>query len=386
MYEPSDEELKPWLLLNLVPGLGPRLTQALVDKFKTPEAILLAKPEALASVPHLGHNIALKLYDSFRKYDAEIELSNMRLHGVKALLKDKPDYPESLANIYDPPRVLYYKGTILPTDSKAVAIVGSRACTEYGKRIARKFAKGLAQAGYTIVSGLARGIDAEAHLGALEAGGRTIAVLAGGLSKIYPPEHLKLAQEVAQAGALIVEAPMMQDPLPGMFPARNRIISGLSKAVIIIEAAEKSGALISAVHASEQGKPVLAVPGSIESSASGGTNALIRKGAILVRSVDDILDELRDWAPSFSQKLLPGITDAPKEKPNKAETNTLAILPTGLDDIESKIWHLLVVNEIYMDEIIRQTSQSASVIAGKLIGMEMKRLIKRLPGNKFTIR
>jgi DNA processing protein len=168
---------------------------------------------------------------------------------------------------------------------------------------------------------------------------------------------------------------MLQAPLPGMFPARNRIISGLSKAIILVEAAEKSGALVTAVHASEQGRPVLALPGSVESSASGGTNSLIRKGAVLIRDVDDVLQELKDWAPSFSQKLLPGIEEA--EKSSK--------IPDNLDEAEAQIWQALSENECNLDELIRASGQSAGIVAGKLLGMEMKRIIKRLPGSRFTI-
>jgi DNA processing protein len=375
MYEPSDEELKPWLLLNLVPGLGPRLTKALIEKFITPEAVIAASVQALSQIPQLGFTTATKLHDSFKKISPDQELASMRAHDVKALLLNKPDYPEQLKTIWDPPSVLYLKGEILPGDGKAVAIVGSRSCTDYGKKMARRLAKGLAMAGYTIVSGLARGIDGEAHRGALEAGGRTIAVLAGGLSKIYPPEHASLALEIVKTGAIVSEATVLQAPLPGMFPARNRIISGLSKAIILVEAAEKSGALVTAVHASEQGRPVLALPGSVESSASGGTNSLIRKGAILIRDVEDVLQELKDWAPSFTQKLLPGISAV--DTPN--------VVPENLDEAETKIWRALADNECNMDELIRASGQNAGVIAGKLLGMEMKRIIKRLPGSRFTI-
>lgn len=375
MYEPDVEDLKPWILLNLVPGLGPRLTKALLEKFHSPRAVINASVQDLAQVPHLGFNTATKLFDSFKKYKTDQEIASMRIHGVKAIVINKPDYPSSLKSIWDPPPILFLKGEILPCDDKSIAIVGSRSCTEYGKRMARKLAKGLAHAGYTIVSGLARGIDAEAHRGALEVSGRTIAVLAGGLSKIYPPEHAGLAADITGKGAILSEAPMLQAPLPGMFPARNRIISGLSKAIILVEAAEKSGALVTAVHASEQGRPVLALPGSVESSASGGTNSLIRKGAVLIRDVDDVLQELKDWAPSFSQKLLPGIEEA--EKSSK--------IPDNLDEAEAQIWQALSENECNLDELIRASGQSAGIVAGKLLGMEMKRIIKRLPGSRFTI-
>src|SRR5207237_9179565 len=177
-------------------------------------------------------------------------------------------------------------------DADAVARVGARHGTEYGRRVAGRLAAGLVRAGITVVSGLARGIDGVAHRSALEAGGRTLAVLAGGLSRVYPPEHADLAREVEASGALLSEAAMRQDPMAGMFPARNRLISGLSRGVVIVEAAERSGALITAEHAAEQGKPVFAVPGPLDSPASAGVHQLVRKGAILIRGVEDILEEL----------------------------------------------------------------------------------------------
>src|SRR5205085_6693951 len=190
------------------------------------------------------------------------------------------------------PHLLYIRGTLTAQDAKAIAVVGSRHCSSYGKRMAERLAGGLARAGYTIVSGLARGIDGAAHHAALEAGGRTIAVLAGGLSSIYPPEHAKLAEDIERSGAVLTESSMEQQPLPNTFPVRNRIISGLSRAVVLVEAAQRSGALITATHAADQGRSVLAVPGPVDADASGGTNELIRKGAVLCRGVEDVLEEI----------------------------------------------------------------------------------------------
>src|SRR6185295_17043882 len=228
----------------------------------------------------------------------------------------RPEYPVNLATIDDAPHLLFCKGTIDPRDEQCIAIVGSRACTSYGKRLAERIAGDLARAGWTIVSGLARGIDGCAHRGALNAKGRTIAVLAGGLSKIYPPEHADLAVEVAASGALVTESCMLMEPMATLFPARNRIISGLSRAVVIIEAAEKSGALITARLAIEQGREVFAVPGAVDSPASFGTHQLLRKGAKLVRHADDILEDLQS---------LPALVEDSSSVP-PAPT-----IPTGLD-------------------------------------------------------
>jgi DNA processing protein len=224
-----------------------------------------------------------------------------------------------------------------------------------------------------VSSGLARGIDGAAHRGALQAGGRTVAVLAGGLSRIYPPEHKELGDQVAAAGALVSEAAMRMEPMAGMFPARNRIISGLSRAVVIIEANEKSGALITASHAGEQGRSVLAVPGPVDSDASAGTHALIRKGAVLCRGVDDVLEELHATAP------LVAATDgaAAAGPPPKAEP------PAGMDDVQRRIWDLLDGPAQHIDDLARQLSLAVPELSGALMMLEMKRAVRRLPGNRY---
>ena len=378
-FRPMDD-LNPdqmdWLVLNLVPGLGPRLTTALLEKFKTPRGIFDAPLEQIASIPHMGFKIASKLKDSFKTVNAMQELNLMKQHGVQGISIGQNDYPHWLRLIHDPPPYLYYNGLLNPRDENSIAIVGSRGCTDYGKKITRKLSAGLARAGWTIVSGLARGIDASAHQGALDAGGRTIAVLAGGLSKIYPPEHADLAREVAKAGALITESHMLQEPLPGMFPARNRIISGYSKAVLLIEAAEKSGALLTAVHASEQGKIVMAVPGAIDSPASAGTNSLIRKGAILVRNVEDILEELK----SIPQ--LPAPDRNVKEE--KIETQA-TLFPPDLEGLELEIWKNLQQESLYLDQFAQRFNLPVQQIASALMMMEMKKIVKRMPGNRFQL-
>jgi DNA processing protein len=292
------------------------------------------------------------------------ELEQLDRHDVQIAALGMPDYPEPLASIPDPPHLLYVRGTLTPLDANAVALVGSRSSTAYGRRATERLAKGLAQAGFTVVSGLARGIDGMAHRAALQAGGRTLAVLAGGLSKIYPPEHADLAREVQESGALITESEMAMEPMAGMFPARNRIISGLSRAVVVVEAADRSGALITASHAANHGRPVLAVPGPIDSAASGGTNALIRKGAILVRGVEDILEELDGVRSAASQ---------PRAAP----------APALLDETQRRIWEFLADQPRHLDEMAQQLTLSVPQLSGLLLTLEMKKAVRRLPGNRY---
>jgi DNA processing protein len=360
-------DLRDLLALHLVPGLGPRLTKALLDRFGSAGAVLEATPEQLSEVPHIGGTLARSLHQAMLNVNVEAELALMAKHQVSLLSLGSDGYPASLASIPDPPHLIYRRGTWEPRDANAVALVGSRHCTSYGRRAAERLAEGLVRAGFTVISGLARGIDSVAHRSALKAGGRTVAVLAGGLSKIYPPEHTDLAQEVQASGALISESAMMMEPMAGMFPARNRIISGLSRGVVVIEAAERSGALITASHAAEQGRPVFAVPGPIDSPASGGVHELLRKGAILIRGVDDILEEL----------------DGVRAKP--VPTRPTGV-PQGLDDAQKRIWEYLAEQSRHIDEIARELSLSVAQAAGALMGLEMKKAVQRLPGNRYERR
>ena len=216
--------------------------------------------------------------------------------------RDDPEYPPPLENIPDPPGLLYWKGRLEPRDQLAIAIVGSRRCTPYGARIAERLAAGLSRIGFTVVSGLARGIDAAAHRGAIKAGGRSIAVLANGLASVYPPEHEDLARALVEAGGLLSEMPMRQVPLAGLFTQRNRIISGLSLGVVVVEATPRSGSLSTARHAMEQNREVFAVPGPVDSLNSRGCHRLIRDGARLVETVDDILEELGPAGPGGADR------------------------------------------------------------------------------------
>lgn len=360
-------EARDLLALHLVPGLGPRLTTALLRRFGSAGAVLRADIAQLQEVPHIGPKLAHRMAEALRRADVDAELERMTRSNTRLLVLGTPDYPERLTHIPDPPHLLYLRGTLRPDDAKAVAIVGSRNGTSYGRRIAERLAADLVHAGYTVISGLARGTDSAAHRGALEAGGRTLAILAGGLSKIYPPEHTELAQQIERSGALLSESSMTMEPMAGMFPARNRIISGLAQAVVIVEAAEKSGALITASHALEQGRTVFAVPGPVDSPASAGTLKLLRQGAIAIRGVDDIREELE------------GVRSTGKSA-------RLAAAPADLDDLQRRIWDFLAEKPRHIDEIVQQLQVSVQQVSGALLVLEMKKCVCRQPGNLFERR
>ena len=367
----DDREL---LALHLVPGIGPKLTAALLERFRSVAAIRDATVQDLTIIPHLGEKTAGQLLASLQSNDVDEELELMQRYGVELIRLGSAAYPVSLAAIAGPPNFLYVRGRLDPKDADAVAVVGSRTCTSYGRRMAERLGQDFARAGITVVSGLARGIDGAAHRGALDAKGRTVAVLAGGLSKIYPPEHAALADEiVASGGALVSEVAMRMEPMAGMFPARNRIISGLSRGVVLVEAAEKSGALITASHAADQGREVFAIPGQVDSSASAGTLQLLRKGAKLARHARDVLDDLRGIAPLVEQPTLfdpaPAVASSPAA-------------PSNLEPLQQAIWDCLGEPRT-VDELCRHVQKQSGEMAGVLMTMELKKCIRRLPGNVY---
>jgi DNA processing protein len=362
------DDLRDLLALQLVPGLGPRRTAALLAHFGTAARVRSARSAQLRQVSIIGEKLADDIVSRLASIDVDAELARMAKHDVRLLVLGTPDYPPGVAAISDAPHLLYMRGTLNESDADAVAIVGSRHCTEYGKRTTRQIAAGLARKGVCVVSGLARGIDGVAHQAALEAGGRTLAVLAGGLSRIYPPEHTELAGAVAASGALLTEASMERNPEAGMFPARNRIISALSKVVVIVEAAEKSGALITAEHAAEQGRTVLAVPGPVDSASSGGTNDLIRQGAVLCRHADDVLEELRGVS-AMSQAA----------KASQAPAGP----PPGLDETQRNLWDFLAGGIRSLDEMAQSLRLNVPQLTTALMMLEMKKIVKRLPGNRY---
>jgi DNA processing protein len=361
----EDRDLLDVLRLNLVPGLGPRTYQLLLEYFSSPREILKASVSKLQEVQNVGPKLAMSIVTHATEAAAREELTRTQVAGVSLFIRDTPGYPPSLGRIPDPPTVIYCKGTLVEADGLAIGVVGSRHCTAYGRQQTRRLAGALARAGITVVSGLARGIDAEAHQGALEAGGRTIAVCATGLNMVYPPEHVDLATAVAKQGCLITESPMDQTPKSGLFPQRNRIISGLSLGVVLIEAGRSSGALHTARHAMEQNRDVFAMPGRVDSDASLGCLDLIRDGAILIRDVDDVLSAL-------------GPLVSPIQRTAAETVHKPAEL--SLSDQERTILNLVSAESTAVDEVIRAANIEASRVLSTLTVLEMKRLIRRLPG------
>jgi DNA processing protein len=379
MSDAITPESRDLLALALVPGLGPKLTAALLQRFGSASAARRASAEQLRRVPHIGDKLANDFAVALRDLDVDAELALVARHGVRLLPPGSPEYPAALATIPDPPPLLFVRGSLEPADARAVALVGSRNCSPYGTRTAERIAGGLARAGWTVVSGLAYGIDAAAHRGALEAGGRTLAVLAGGLSRIYPREHTKLADDVAASGALLTESSMKQEPLPGLFPARNRIISGICRAVVVVEANERSGALITAEHAAEQGREVFTVPGNVDSAASAGCLRLLRDGVRPVRNADDIIEDLGGIAPIVAPPAEPAQSaDAPTPPPS--------VEPPGLDPTGQRIWQVLAGQPRHIDELVRDLGMPVAQLSGALMMLEMKKVVRRLPGNQFERR
>ncbi len=368
----GDAELLDCLRLHVVPGIGPRHSQLLLDHFGSPQAVLGASIAQLQEVDGVGPKIAQLIAAAKLGRDAEQELAESKRLGIRLLQRGTDDYPRAIARICDAPLLLYCKGEIRPQDELAVAIVGSRRCTVYGKQQAEKFASALAQAGVTIVSGLARGIDAAAHQGAISVRGRTIAVMGTGLAEIYPPEHVELAEQVVAHGAMVTEFKLTQRPHVGLFPQRNRIISGLSLAVVVVEASRSSGALHTARHAMEQGREVLAIPGRIDSLASEGCHDLIRDGATLVRHVDDIM-------AAIGPLTKPVI--ATSDSNNTTTVHSLREL--SLNEIERHVLNLITADPTHQDQIITATSLEPPRVLSTLTVLEMKRLIRRQPGGFF---
>jgi DNA processing protein len=355
------------VLLSLVPGVGPRIRKTLLTHFGSAQAVLAAVPSDLREVPGIGAKISRAISTARREIDVEAELALCRERDVAVIVEPDEAYPARLKEIPDPPGVLFVRGNILPADGLAVAIVGTRHATHYGLAQAERLAAGLARAGYTIISGLARGIDAAAHRGALQAGGRTLAILGSGVLNIYPPEHVGLADEITERGAVISENPPVSPPLSGAFPQRNRIVTGLSLGVVVVEAADRSGALISARHAMEQGREVFAVPGRVDSRTSRGCHRLIRDGAKLVETVDDVLEELGPLAtptPREDGREVRHPAELQLNEPEQAVLDAVDDEPTSIDDI-------VVTSGLAVHNVLSTVSV-----------LEMKRLIKRVSGNR----
>jgi len=360
------DSLADSLRLSLITGIGPRLRKALLERFGTAGAVLDAAPTDLRTVQGIGAELTRRIAVARETIDVQAELELCSQNGVAILSDDDRAYPRVLREIHDPPGILFLRGAILPQDALAIAIVGSRHATQYGKAQAERLAGSLARAGVTIVSGLARGIDAAAHRGALAAGGRTLAVLGSGVLNLYPPEHDELAAEVIAHGALISECPPRSPPLSGAFPQRNRIISGLSLGVLVIEASTHSGALITARHAMEQGREVYAVPGRVDNRMAQGCHRLIRDGAKLVETADDVLEEL-------------GPLVAPTTTSEGATLHHPAELL--LNQVEQQVLATISGEPTTIDQIVSTSGLPTGQVLATLSVLEMRRVIKRLSGN-----
>ena len=363
----SDSLREAALRLALVPGVGPRIRKSLIEHFGDAALVLAAPLSELRKVHGVGLKVATAIVDSRAENAVQSLEVYCREHGIQVITESSAMYPRALREIDDPPGILFLKGSLEPADAIAIAIVGTRHATAYGKQQAERLAAGLARAGMTVISGLARGIDAAAHRGALQAGGRTLAILGGGVANIYPPEHGQLTLEVAAGGALLSETPPESPPLPGAFPQRNRIITGMSLGVIVVEAALRSGALISARHAMEQGREVFAVPGRVDSRASAGCHRLIRDGARLVESVDDVLEEL-------------GPLVAPARQSDGTEVHRPAELL--LNEIERAVLDQIETSPTTIDNVVAASQLPAARVLATLSVLEMKRLIRRVSGNQ----
>jgi DNA processing protein len=358
----------PWLALARVKGLGAVSFKKLTTRFVDPTAAFSAALTELEQVEGLHRDAidGIVAFSDWAEIDEEIERA--RDAGIAIVPFTNPNYPARLRTIADPPPFLYVKGNILTDDDKAVAIVGSRSASEYGRRVARDLARGLVSLGFTVVSGMARGIDGSAHESALQAGGRTIAVLGSGVERAYPAEHETLYRRIGENGAVLSELPIGTRPLAFNFPARNRLISGLSPGVVVVEATEKSGSLITATLAVEQGREVFAVPGEVGSSRSRGAHRLIRQGAKLVESVDDIIEEI---APQLLDRTGSATQRAPR------------VLPQNASDATRTIFALLQENTLQVDQVIERTGMSAAQVLETLLDLELQGLLRQLPGKIY---
>jgi DNA processing protein len=368
-YDPRMPDTLPslsyFLCFSRAQGIGPMRLRKLIDHFGTLAAAWAAEPFDLARAgldsKSIGRVLTLR-----RETSPERELDRLSGSGVQALCWDDADYPALLKRIADPPPVIYVRGELLPSDALAVAIVGTRKATPYGRDVAEALAGDLARSGITIVSGLARGIDAYAHQAALDAGGRTIAVIACGVDRVYPPQHRLLAERVAAAGAIISDYPPGTAPEPANFPPRNRIISGLSLGTIVVEADVKSGSLITTGFAAEQGRDVFAVPGNIFSPSSRGANQLLAQGAAPVVSAQSVLEQLN----------LQGVDAMPRD---------VLLADPGLSEVERRIVAELSHEPVPVDAVVRALNLAPDAAMSMLAMLELRGVVRQSGGNGYVL-
>lgn len=360
--------MESWLrLANL--QLPARLANALLDRFGSPEAVFTAKPDDCDDLPGLTPRQAERLLDpSF--LPTQTQWTFLRRSGARLLSRDDPDYPRNLREIPDPPPLLFVRGALEERDRYAVALVGSRQASPYGKSVTTRLARELSQAGLTVVSGGAIGIDTAAHRATVEAGGRTLVVLGCGLDVPYPRENQRLFEQIVaeERGALLTEFPLGATPEPWRFPLRNRVISGLSLGVVVVEAGEQSGALLTASLAAEQGRDVMAVPGNVDRPGSKGCNGLLKDGAILVEEAADVLRALNILS-----------LESPRPAPAASMSRTAAHLP----EIQRRLLENLDLTPRHIDALAADVRMSPIEVSVQLTMLELSGLVRRLPGSCF---
>lgn len=352
-----------WFALRSIPLVGNVTFRRLLERFDTPEKVLQASAAELAGVKGINSAVIASLTSHDYRPAAERECREVEKSGARIVDFLSPEYPKALLEIPDPPPFLYVKGSLRDVEP-AIAMVGSRRASSYGLMTTAKLARELADHGITVVSGMARGVDAAAHRAALEAGGQTIGVLGCGIDLAYPVENRRLYAEMAEKGALVSEFPMGTTPLAENFPRRNRIISGISLGILVVEATEESGSLITARYALDQGRDVFAVPGNINSMGSRGTNRLIKEGAKLVQGVEDILEELPQHGTRSGGCASPSFALTPQE---------------------AAIFTLLAESPLHIDDIVVRCGLAVGDAAAVLLGMELKGAIIQMPGKFFAL-
>ncbi len=362
------EEKEALIALNMIEHVGPVRVRHLLAHFGTAPAILGATREQLGRVHGIGDETAAAIARWESDVDLSAELGRIREFGCHVLTQEDDAYPRPLREIYDPPIVLYVRGEIRGVDHRGVAIVGSRLTTPYGMDCGRKFAMQLAVAGVTVVSGGARGIDTAAHQGALKSGGRTIAVLGTGINVVFPHENAALFEQIANHGAVVTQFPFNRPADKQSFPIRNRIVAGMTLGTLVVEANLTSGALITANMAVDCGRQVFAVPGRVDSPRSKGCHELIKKGAKLCESVEDLLSEFEYLFPPRNARQIPSEAD---------------FLTPLLNEVEQTVFDELGREEMGMEEIILKSGFAAGAVASTLLNLEIKRLIRQVPGKRF---
>jgi len=360
-----------YIAFNMLDQVGPVRTRKLIAAFGSPEAVFTAPESDLSKVPGIGRELARSITEGREKVDPAAEEERAARQNIRLVTFIDDEYPAMLKEIHDPPLVLYMQGGLVKADQHSLAVVGTRHASHYGISVADRLSYGLSKAGFTIVSGLARGIDTVAHTAALKAGGRTLAVIGSAIDKLYPPENAELAVKIAAQGALISEYPLGRPPDRQTFPYRNRIVAGMSMGIVVVEAGEKSGAVITANTALDQGRHVYAVPGRIDSPTARGCHALIKQGAKLIETIDDIIDDLQMLIPRNIDRKAAELKKSPDVMLSEDEMAAVKALGRG---------------GLHVDALARECGLNAGRLNSLMLGLEMKRVVRILPGRFVELR